>query len=93
MRVPWEGRHIAEDGLEAYLADISRYKLLKADEEKDLARRMEIGDDEARAKLSEGPNNKRLETWKAIQDKTYVAPSPENSTKITGKLFNSAMLN
>ncbi len=51
VRVPWEGRHIAEDGLEAYLADISRYKLLKGDEEKDLARQMEVGDDEARAKL------------------------------------------
>ena len=45
------GRIIAEEGLQAYLADISHYELLTADEEKELARRIAKGDDEARKQM------------------------------------------
>ena len=46
-----EGRVIAEDGLEAYLADISRYKLLTGDQEKELAYLIRKGDEEARKRM------------------------------------------
>lgn len=51
-------KQLEDDGLAAYLKQLSRYPLLKADEEKEIARRVQKGDELARQKLTQ--SNLRL---------------------------------
>jgi len=60
------------DSVQMYLKEIGQYPLLKAEEEKDLARRIEAGDDEARNLLARA--NLRLVVSIA---KKYVGRSPD----------------
>lgn len=63
--------HLSQDSVQMYLREIGRISLLTSDEEKDLARRIEKGDEEARKKLMQA--NLRLVVSIA---KRYVGRSP-----------------
>ncbi len=62
---------MSQDSVQMYLREIGRISLLTGDEEKDLARRIEKGDEEARKKLTQA--NLRLVVSIA---KRYVGRSP-----------------
>jgi len=62
---------LSQDSVQMYLREIGRIALLTADEEKELARRIEKGDEEARKKLTQA--NLRLVVSVA---KRYVGRSP-----------------
>ena len=62
---------LAQDSVQMYLREIGKIPLISADEEKDLARRIEKGDEEARKKLTQA--NLRLVVSIA---KRYVGRSP-----------------
>ncbi len=62
---------LSQDSVQMYLREIGRISLLSGDEEKDLARRIEKGDDDARKKLTQA--NLRLVVSIA---KRYVGRSP-----------------
>jgi len=64
-------QRLAPDSVQMYLREIGKISLLTADEEKDLARRIEKGDEEARKKLTQA--NLRLVVSIA---KKYVGRSP-----------------
>ncbi|MEX0916820.1 MAG: sigma-70 family RNA polymerase sigma factor, partial [Candidatus Spechtbacterales bacterium] len=66
-----ELRSLSFDSVQAYLREIGRVPFLTADEEKDLAKRIELGDEEARKKLALA--NLRLVVSIA---KKYVGRSP-----------------
>ena len=63
--------HLSSDSVQMYLREIGRISLITADEEKDLARRIEGGDEEAKKKLTQA--NLRLVVSLA---KKYVGRSP-----------------
>lgn len=67
-------RNLQFDSVQMYLREISRVSFLTADEEKELARRIEQGDEEARQKLTQA--NLRLVVSIA---KRYVGRSPNLS--------------
>jgi len=62
---------LSQDSVQMYLREIGRISLISADEEKDLARKIEKGDDEARRRLTQA--NLRLVVSIA---KRYVGRSP-----------------
>ncbi|MFY9463402.1 MAG: sigma-70 family RNA polymerase sigma factor [Candidatus Sungiibacteriota bacterium] len=62
---------LSQDSVQMYLREIGKISLISADEEKDLARKIEKGDDEARKKLTQA--NLRLVVSIA---KRYVGRSP-----------------
>jgi len=62
---------LSQDSVQMYLREIGRIQLLNADEEKELAKRIEKGDEEARKKLTQA--NLRLVVSIA---KRYVGRSP-----------------
>jgi len=62
---------LSQDSVQMYLREIGKVSLLKAEEEKELARRIEKGDDEARRRLTQA--NLRLVVSIA---KRYVGRSP-----------------
>jgi len=62
---------LAQDSVQMYLREIGKISLISADEEKDLARKIEKGDNEARKKLTQA--NLRLVVSIA---KRYVGRSP-----------------
>jgi len=62
---------LAQDSVQMYLREIGKISLISADEEKDLARKIEKGDDEARKRLTQA--NLRLVVSIA---KRYVGRSP-----------------
>jgi RNA polymerase primary sigma factor len=62
---------LAQDSVQMYLREIGKISLISADEEKELARRIEKGDEEARKKLTQA--NLRLVVSIA---KRYVGRSP-----------------
>ena len=62
---------LAQDSVQMYLREIGKIPLISADEEKDLARKIEKGDEEARKKLTQA--NLRLVVSIA---KRYVGRSP-----------------
>jgi len=62
---------LAQDSVQMYLREIGKISLISADEEKDLARKIEKGDEEARKKLTQA--NLRLVVSIA---KRYVGRSP-----------------
>lgn len=62
---------LSQDSVQMYLREIGRISLINADEEKELARRIEKGDEEARKKLTQA--NLRLVVSVA---KRYVGRSP-----------------
>jgi len=63
--------HLSSDSVQMYLREIGRISLLTGDEEKDLARKIEAGDEEAKKKLTQA--NLRLVVSLA---KKYVGRSP-----------------
>ena len=63
--------HLSSDSVQMYLREIGRISLLTGDEEKELARRIEQGDEEAKKKLTQA--NLRLVVSLA---KKYVGRSP-----------------
>jgi len=63
--------HLSSDSVQMYLREIGRISLLTGDEEKELARRIEGGDEEAKQKLTQA--NLRLVVSLA---KKYVGRSP-----------------
>lgn len=63
--------HLAQDSVQMYLREIGKISLITADEEKELAKRIEKGDEEARKKLTQA--NLRLVVSIA---KRYVGRSP-----------------
>jgi len=63
--------HLSQDSVQMYLREIGRISLITSDEEKELARRIEKGDEEARKKLMQA--NLRLVVSIA---KRYVGRSP-----------------
>lgn len=62
---------LSQDSVQMYLREIGRISLINADEEKELARRIEKGDEEARKKLTQA--NLRLVVSVA---KRYIGRSP-----------------
>jgi RNA polymerase primary sigma factor len=66
-----EAKRLSPDSVQMYLREIGKISLLTADEEKELARRIEKGDEEARKKLTQA--NLRLVVSIA---KKYVGRSP-----------------
>lgn len=62
---------LSQDSIQMYLREIGRYPLITAEEERELARRIEKGDEEARKKLTQA--NLRLVVSIA---KRYVGRSP-----------------
>lgn len=62
---------LAQDSVQMYLREIGKISLISADEEKDLARKIEKGDEEARKKLTQA--NLRLVVSIA---KRYIGRSP-----------------
>lgn len=66
------GSSTSYDSIQIYLREIGQHRLLKASEEKDLAQRIEAGDEEARATLAKA--NLRLVVSIA---KKYVGRSPD----------------
>ena len=65
---------LSQDSVQMYLREIGRISLIKADEEKELAKRIEKGDEEARKRLTQA--NLRLVVSIA---KRYVGRSPHLS--------------
>ncbi|OHA00819.1 MAG: RNA polymerase sigma factor RpoD [Candidatus Sungbacteria bacterium RIFCSPHIGHO2_02_FULL_47_11] len=65
---------LSQDSVQMYLREIGRISLIKADEEKELAKRIEKGDEEARKRLTQA--NLRLVVSIA---KRYVVRSPHLS--------------
>ncbi len=63
--------HFTSDSVQMYLREIGKISLIKADEEKELAKRIEKGDEEAKSKLAQA--NLRLVVSIA---KKYVGRSP-----------------
>ncbi|TSC77443.1 MAG: RNA polymerase primary sigma factor [Parcubacteria group bacterium Gr01-1014_33] len=69
--VPMDLDQLSQDSVQMYLREIGRISLINADEEKELAKKIERGDEEARKKLTQA--NLRLVVSIA---KRYVGRSP-----------------
>ena len=77
-----------EVGIEAYFKDINRIPLLTAQEEKDLSRKVRVGDQKAREKMIKA--NLRLVVSIAINLIGALGAQPRHI--ILGFLFSSALI-